>query len=217
MRVRACSAGEDAMAHGLHDEPARQPRQWPGCAACGGGRGALTPARTVRCGNIRMQSDAVGKARGVTSLATPPETDQLDVLDPTTGERIGTIPAGSADAAVRAARAAAPAWARTAPADRAAALKAGARRLREHAAELAELQTREGGKPPADSLGGVEAGIGAIEQYAELGPLHRRRSLAGGWGAADLMGHEPRGGGAPLGPGDGPGAVARGPDARPPG
>src|SRR5215207_6967847 len=120
----------------------------------------------------------------------------LDVLDPATGEVVGRIPAGSpeaADAAVRAARAAQPAWARTAPADRAAALKDAARRLHAHADELAELATREGGKPLPDSLGGVEAGIAAIEQYAELGPLHRGRSLQGGWESADMMIHEPRG------------------------
>src|SRR4051812_18520556 len=134
--------------------------------------------------------------------------DTIDVLDPATGERIGTIPAGSADAAdaavraaraaqpawartapgeraailkaaARAARAAQPAWARTAPGERAAILKAAARRLHEHADELAELQTREGGKPLGDSRGGVDAGIGAIEQYAELGPLHRGAALQG--------------------------------------
>ncbi|MDQ4132052.1 MAG: aldehyde dehydrogenase family protein, partial [Actinomycetota bacterium] len=53
--------------------------------------------------------------------------------------------------------------------------------------DIALLQTREGGKPLADSRGGVEAGIGAIEQYAELGPLHGSRSLQGSWGAADWM------------------------------
>jgi len=138
---------------------------------------------------------------------------RLDVLDPATDELIGRIPAGSAeaaDAAVRAARAAQPAWARTAPGERAAALKAGARRVREHAEELAALQTREGGKPLADSLGGVEAGIGAIEQYAELGPLHRGRSLQGGWDAADLMVHEPRGVVALLVPWNDPVAIACG-------
>jgi succinate-semialdehyde dehydrogenase/glutarate-semialdehyde dehydrogenase len=138
---------------------------------------------------------------------------ELDVLDPATGEPIGRIPAGSteaADGAVSRARAAYPAWARTAPADRAAALKAGARRLREHAHELAELQTREGGKPLADSLGGVQAGIGAIEQYAELGPVHRGRSLQGGWDATDLMVHEPRGVIALLVPWNDPVAVACG-------
>ena len=137
----------------------------------------------------------------------------LDVLDPATGEVLGRIPAGSpeaADAAVRAARAAQPGWARTAPAERGALLKAAARRLREHAAELAELQTREGGKPLADSLGGVEAGIGAIEQYAELGPLHRGRALQGGWDAADLMVYEPRGVVALLVPWNDPIAIACG-------
>ena len=50
-------------------------------------------------------------------------------------------------------------WARTAPEARGSLLKAAARRLREHARELAALQTREAGTPLADSLGGVEAGI----------------------------------------------------------
>jgi acyl-CoA reductase-like NAD-dependent aldehyde dehydrogenase len=108
------------------------------------------------------------------------------------------------------ARAAHPAWARTAPAERAVILKAGARRLREHARELAELQTREGGKLLADSLGSVEAGIGAIEQYAELGPLHRGRSLQGDWGATDLMVREPRGVVALLVPWNDPVAIACG-------
>jgi succinate-semialdehyde dehydrogenase/glutarate-semialdehyde dehydrogenase len=137
----------------------------------------------------------------------------LDVLDPATGELVGRIPAGSADAAdaaVRRARAAQPDWARTAPAERGAVLKAAARRLRAHAEELAALQTREGGKPLADSLGGVEAGIGAIEQYAELGPVHRGRTLQGGWDAADLMIHEPRGVVALLVPWNDPIAIACG-------
>ena len=137
----------------------------------------------------------------------------IEVLDPATGEPVGWIPAGSpetADAAVRAARAAQPAWARTAPAERAAQLKAAARRLRAHAQELAALVTREGGKPLADARGGVEAGIGTIEQYAELGPLHRGRSLQGGWESADLMLHEPRGVVALLVPWNDPIAIACG-------
>ena len=59
--------------------------------------------------------------------------------------------------------------------------------------ELTDLQAREGGKHAADSRGGVEAGIGAIEQYAELAPLHRGRSLQGARGALDVMRFEPRG------------------------
>src|SRR5215217_587958 len=139
--------------------------------------------------------------------------DRIDVLDPATGESLGSIPAGSpqaADEAVRAARAALGAWARTPAAERAGRLKAAARRLREHAEELAELQTREGGKPLADSMGGVEAGIGAVEQYAELGPLHRGRSLQGNWDAADFMVHEPRGVVGLLVPWNDPVAIACG-------
>ena len=56
----------------------------------------------------------------------------------------------------------------------------------------------------------MEAGIGAIEQYAELGPLHRGRSLQGGWEAADLMVHEPRGVVALLVPWNDPIALACG-------
>jgi acyl-CoA reductase-like NAD-dependent aldehyde dehydrogenase len=146
-------------------------------------------------------------------LDSPVSTGRIPVIDPASGERIGHIPAGSAadaDAAVVAARAAQGAWARSAPAERASVLKEGARRLREHARELAEIQTREGGKPIGDSLGGVEAGIGAIEQYAELGPLHRGRSLQGGWDATDLMVHEPRGVVALLVPWNDPVAIACG-------
>ena len=137
----------------------------------------------------------------------------LEVTDPASGEVLARIPAGTdadAEAAVRAARAAAPEWARRGAGDRAALLKAGARRLREHAAELAELQTRENGKPLDDSAGGVEAGIGAIEQYAELGPVHRGRALTGGWAATDVMVHEPRGVVALLVPWNDPVAIACG-------
>ncbi len=122
--------------------------------------------------------------------------ERIEVHDPATGEVLDTIPAGgsaAADAAVETARAAFPRWRETSPADRGAALKAAARGVREHLDAIAELQTRENGKPLADSRGGVEAGIGALEQYAELGALHRGLRLAGAWSATDEMVHEPRG------------------------
>jgi succinate-semialdehyde dehydrogenase/glutarate-semialdehyde dehydrogenase len=147
------------------------------------------------------------------SLPTADRAATLEVTDPATGEAIACIPAGAqedADAAVRAAREALPAWAALGSGERAGLLKAGARTLRGHAEELAELQTRENGKPLGDSAGGVEAGIGAIEQYAELGPTHRGRSLAGGRDAADLMVFEPRGVVALLVPWNDPVAIACG-------
>lgn len=116
---------------------------------------------------------------------------RLGVFDPATGEQIGHIPGGGAPEAhdaVRAARAAQPAWAATDPGARGALLKAATRRLREYARELAELQARETGLPQAASLGCVQAGIAAAEAYAELGPLERGRTRRG-----DLVLREPRG------------------------
>lgn len=139
------------------------------------------------------------------------EAELLDVRDPATGETVGRIPLGGsaeAERLVAAAREAAPGWARTHPAERAAALRRLADRLEDAAGELAMLQTREMGKPLGDSRGGVAAGIGAIRQYAELGPLHRGRSLAGAWDATDLMVHEPHGVAAVIVPWNDPVAIA---------
>src|SRR5919107_1637127 len=120
----------------------------------------------------------------------------IEVLNPATGEQIGYIPAGTpedAKAAVAAAREALPGWSRLPAAERAELVKAAARRMRDRAEELAGLVTLENGKPLDDALGGVEAGIGTLEQYAELGPLHRGKSLNGSYMASDMMVYEPYG------------------------
>ncbi len=112
---------------------------------------------------------------------------KLDVFDPATGELVDSLPLSDPGELIRNSRAAYGGWTRTPPGDRAAMLKSGAQTLRAAVDDIALLQTREGGKPLSDSRGGVEAGVSAIEQYAELGPLHRGRSLQGGWNATDLM------------------------------
>ena len=143
--------------------------------------------------------------------AVAPATKTIAVTDPSTGEVVGSIPASTpqdAARAVDAARAAFPSWSRRDAADRASCLKEAARRLRGRVREVAELQTREGGKPIGDSIGGVEAGVGALEQYAELGPLHSGRALAGSIGATDLTVREPRGVVALLVPWNDPVAIA---------
>ncbi len=126
------------------------------------------------------------------TLASPSPTatdaDHLVVTDPVDGSIATTTPRSTpedVENAVARARAAAPAWARTAPAERGALLHAAAAHLRAHAQELADLNTRETGKVPGDALGGVEAGIGTLVQYAELGPVHRGEALRGQFGAAD--------------------------------
>jgi succinate-semialdehyde dehydrogenase / glutarate-semialdehyde dehydrogenase len=141
------------------------------------------------------------------------ENRELTVLDPRTGEVASRVPVASpdrCDEAVRTARTAAAGWARTPAAERGAALRAAAEAVRAAADELTALNTGETGKPADDARGGVDAGVGTLVQYAELGPLHRGRSLHGGWDATDLMIPEPRGVVAVLTPWNDPVAVAAG-------
>jgi succinate-semialdehyde dehydrogenase / glutarate-semialdehyde dehydrogenase len=141
------------------------------------------------------------------------ENRELTVLDPRTDEVVGRVPIASperCDEAVAAARRAAPGWARAPVAERGAALHAAAAAVRAAADELAALNAHETGKPAEDARGGVDAGVGTLVQYAELGPVHRGRSLHGGWDANDLMVPEPRGVVAVLTPWNDPIAVAAG-------
>jgi succinate-semialdehyde dehydrogenase/glutarate-semialdehyde dehydrogenase len=137
----------------------------------------------------------------------------IEIHDPADDSLVGVLPvagAAAVDAAVATARKAAADWARTDPAARGAALHAAANAAEAAAGELAELTTREMGKPVGDARGGVEAGVGTLRQYAELGPVHRGRSLQGSWSAADFMVPEPRGVVAVITPWNDPVAVACG-------
>lgn len=134
----------------------------------------------------------------------------ITIHDPADGSLVGRLDAATpaeVEAAVASARKAAQEWARTAPAERAAALAEAADRVAGATDELARLTTRQMGKPLDDARGGVVAGIGALRQYAELGPLHRGRSLQGSWDATDLMVHQPRGVVAAITPWNDPVAV----------
>lgn len=74
----------------------------------------------------------------------------IDVINPATGQSIGSVAAGDeqdVDAAVTAAAKAAPEWAQTSQARRARHLYALARAVEEHAEELATLETQDMGKP----------------------------------------------------------------------
>ena len=139
-----------------------------------------------------------------------PASSTLTIYDPADGTRVGELEvatSGLVEDAVAAASKAAPDWARTAPTERAARVSAAARRVEEAAADLALLTTREMGKPLADARGGMEAGVAALRQYAELEPLHRGRSLQGLWDATDLMVPGPRGVVAAITPWNDPVAV----------
>lgn len=141
------------------------------------------------------------------------DTGQMVIMDPATGEQVGSLPiAGPEEAhrALAAARTAAADWAATSPAERGQLLHRAAQALEDAAEELAELNRRETGKPLQDSLGGVQAGAATLRQYAELGPVHRGHSLCGDQLATNYTVSEPRGVALLLTPWNDPVAVAAG-------
>jgi acyl-CoA reductase-like NAD-dependent aldehyde dehydrogenase len=137
----------------------------------------------------------------------------LTVVDPFRGEPVTRVPiASEADvaAAVKAARDAAPAWARTAAGTRGADLHAAAGAIEKDIDGLAEIMSAEMGKPVGGARDSIAAGVGTLRQYAELGPVHRGRTLAGNDEAIDLMAYGPRGVVAVITPWNDPVAVSCG-------
>ncbi|WP_216207382.1 aldehyde dehydrogenase family protein [Amycolatopsis aidingensis] len=140
-------------------------------------------------------------------------TFSIDLHSPNDGSLIDTVPVATAEeveSAVRFAHERQPRWARVDADERGEALRRAARALRDEAASLAERNEAETGRPRGEALDGVLAGAATLEQYAELGPVHRGRSLRGAFSATDLMVPEPRGVVVVLTPWNDPVAVACG-------
>ncbi|NUT98809.1 MAG: aldehyde dehydrogenase [Saccharothrix sp.] len=137
----------------------------------------------------------------------------LDIRSPRDGHPVGHLPTATEHdiaGAVLTAREVQPKWAATPAAERGAALRQAAAVLRTHADDVAKVLEQETGRPVASGREGVLAGVSTLEQYAELGPVHRGRSLLGSWDAADFMVPEPRGVVVALTPWNDPVAVACG-------
>lgn len=145
--------------------------------------------------------------------AAPDDPHGIRIDNPADGTVVGRIAAArEADvaAAVASAAAARALWARTPATDRAAGLRAAAAAVRDRADDLARVNQLETGKPLDEATAGVLAGAATLEQYAELGPVHRGKTLLGEVGATDLMVPQPRGVVAVLTPWNDPVAVACG-------
>ncbi|HMJ00318.1 MAG TPA: aldehyde dehydrogenase family protein [Gaiellaceae bacterium] len=119
----------------------------------------------------------------------------IAVRNPATEETIAELPSAGVeetDAAVAAAGAAFPAWRAVAPADRGRLLRRLAALVEEHAEELALLETRNVGKPIADSRG--EVGMVAEVFYFYAGAVDKHHGetipVAGG---VDMTFREPLG------------------------
>ncbi|PHI46196.1 NAD-dependent succinate-semialdehyde dehydrogenase [Bacillus halotolerans] len=96
--------------------------------------------------------------------------DQLTVYNPATGEAIKTIPQQSAkevEEAIERSHQAFTSWSKTSANERASLLKKWYELIVEHKEELADLITKENGKPYQEAVGEVMYGAGYIEWFAE--------------------------------------------------
>jgi succinate-semialdehyde dehydrogenase / glutarate-semialdehyde dehydrogenase len=115
---------------------------------------------------LRQQCYLAGEWRDADSGAT------LDVNNPATGERIGTVPKmGAAETrrAIEAAQAALPAWARNTAKERAVILRRWFDLMMANQDDLAVIMTAEQGKPLAESKGEIAYAGSFIEWFAEEG------------------------------------------------
>jgi succinate-semialdehyde dehydrogenase / glutarate-semialdehyde dehydrogenase len=110
--------------------------------------------------------DLIVGSRRVTARETRP------VLDPATGEHLGDLPIATTadlDEAVAAAEATFPLWRRTSAAERARILSGAADLLREQAADIGRVTTREQGKPVAEAVQEVYGAADILDWFAEEG------------------------------------------------
>jgi succinate-semialdehyde dehydrogenase / glutarate-semialdehyde dehydrogenase len=115
---------------------------------------------------LRQQSYIDGKWVDADSRGT------LDVINPATREKIGTVPKmGAAETrrAIEAASAALPAWARKTAKERAAILRRWYDLMLTHQDDLATIMTAEQGKPLAESKGEIVYSASFIEWFGEEG------------------------------------------------
>ena len=115
---------------------------------------------------FRMQAYIGGQWENANSGAT------RDVVNPATGEKIGTVPdMGVAETrrAIEAAKAAFPAWAAKTAKERGAILRRWNDLMLANADDLAKLMTAEQGKPLAESKGEIAYAASFIDWFAEEG------------------------------------------------
>jgi betaine-aldehyde dehydrogenase len=119
----------------------------------------------------------------------------LTVLNPATEQPVADVirhDTDEADAIVRRAAAAFPGWRDISTADRARLLRRFAVTIEEHVEELARLETRNVGKPIADSRGEVAMVADVLHFYAGAVDKHRGTTIPVS-GGVDLTLHEPLG------------------------
>ena len=124
------------------------------------------------------------------------ERNTDDVIDPATGEVLGKVPLANAadlDTALDNAARGFRIWRATAADKRAQALIGAAKLLRERAADIAQMMTREQGKPLAEAKGEVIYSASLFEFYAGECRRNYGRTLVRPAGQRSEIRHEPVG------------------------
>ncbi|EGA88357.1 succinate-semialdehyde dehydrogenase [Planococcus donghaensis MPA1U2] len=105
---------------------------------------------------------------------------KIDVMNPATGEVIGSVPNGGeqeATDAIDAASAAFPEWSKTTAYHRADLLMKWHDLLLEHKEEIGEVLTKEMGKPLAEAIGEIEYSASFVSWFAEEGKRMYGRTI----------------------------------------
>jgi acyl-CoA reductase-like NAD-dependent aldehyde dehydrogenase len=120
----------------------------------------------------------------------------FDDPSPVTGEVVAAVPDAGAedvDAAVRAARAAFPAWSRTPLPERVALVREIARRVRAHADELGDLDTLDGGNITRLARADAVAGAAMLDFFADAAHALGGRTVPASEGALHYTTQQPIG------------------------
>ncbi|WP_435347943.1 aldehyde dehydrogenase family protein [Haloarchaeobius sp. HRN-SO-5] len=144
----------------------------------------------------------------------PTDGTYVETVDPATGDPVAEVAvAGESDVdrAVGAAREAFPDWRDTDPAVRGRTLFRVAERIRDHADELAAIETRDQGKPLSQARSDVLSAARYFEYYAGAADKLEGTSVPVGTGQVDFTVREPYGVSAQITPWNFPGNLfARG-------
>ncbi|MBF0689762.1 MAG: aldehyde dehydrogenase [Cellulomonas sp.] len=144
------------------------------------------PTSVERLGSHRIGGREVA-ARGVREIerVSPVDGRPLVVLVPADGQEV--------EAAVAGAYGARRGWRRTAPGERAAALRTAAAGVRERAEELGHLLTQDTGRLLTQSVASAQVAADILEEAATTGLGAAGRALAGDPLALDVVRREPHG------------------------
>ena len=105
---------------------------------------------------------------------------KIEVMNPATGDVVGTVPNGGeeeATAAIEAAAAAFPEWSKTTAYHRSELLMKWHDLLLEHKEEIGEILTKEMGKPLAEAIGEIEYSASFVSWFAEEGKRMYGRTI----------------------------------------